>query len=81
MEYKQIGNFTVGKVFKQPLAIHFCFLLLNRLFFRISGKTKGKGTFGKVKQGTHTPTGEKVNKAIQPDIILFLRISSSKNSN
>jgi len=34
-EYKQIGNFTVGK-------------------------TKGKGTFGKVKQGTHTPTGEKV---------------------
>jgi len=35
MEYKQIGNFTVGK-------------------------TKGKGTFGKVKQGTHTPTGEKV---------------------
>ena len=25
------------------------------------GKTKGKGTFGKVKQGTHDPTGEKVN--------------------
>lgn len=24
------------------------------------GKTKGKGTFGKVKQGTHQPTGEKV---------------------
>ena len=24
------------------------------------GKTKGKGTFGKVKQGTHDPTGEKV---------------------
>ena len=25
-----------------------------------TGKTKGKGTFGKVKQGTHEPTGEKV---------------------
>jgi hypothetical protein len=25
------------------------------------GKTKGKGTFGKVKQGTHEPTGEKVS--------------------
>ena len=24
------------------------------------GKTKGKGTFGKVKQGTHDPTNEKV---------------------
>ena len=25
------------------------------------GKTKGKGTFGKVKQGTHDPTNEKVS--------------------
>lgn len=24
------------------------------------GKTKGKGTFGKVKQGSHNPTNEKV---------------------
>lgn len=26
----------------------------------IIGKTKGKGTFGKVKQGTHRVTGDKV---------------------
>ena len=26
----------------------------------IIGKTKGKGTFGKVKQGTHIVTGDKV---------------------
>jgi serine/threonine protein kinase len=26
----------------------------------IIGKTKGKGTFGKVKQGTHVVTGDKV---------------------
>ena len=28
--------------------------------FVFPGKTKGKGTFGKVKQGTHNPTNEKV---------------------
>lgn len=28
------------------------------------GKTKGKGTFGKVKQGTHIITGEKVKQYI-----------------
>ena len=28
------------------------------------GKTKGKGTFGKVKQGTHDPTNEKVKSLI-----------------
>ena len=41
---KQIGNFIIGNI-----------LFLYRL-----GKTKGKGTFGKVKSGTHCPTGEKV---------------------
>jgi serine/threonine protein kinase len=28
------------------------------------GKTIGEGTFGKVKLGTHIPTGEKVSKKI-----------------
>jgi SPX domain protein involved in polyphosphate accumulation len=28
----------------------------------VLGKTKGKGTFGKVKSGTHEPTGEKVSR-------------------
>ena len=28
----------------------------------VLGKTKGKGTFGKVKSGTHEPTGEKVRR-------------------
>ena len=42
---KKIGKFVIGK----------------RLFKIIfTGKTKGKGTFGKVKSGTHEPTGEKV---------------------
>jgi hypothetical protein len=41
---KKIGNFIIGKI-----------IILNCL-----GKTKGKGTFGKVKSGTHEPTGEKV---------------------
>ena len=48
-EIKKIGNFIVGKPF---LSVRF------RL-----GKTKGKGTFGKVKQGTHEPTGEKVSSS------------------
>jgi hypothetical protein len=29
------------------------------------GKTKGKGTFGKVKSGTHEPTGEKVSNSFK----------------
>ena len=33
------------------------------ILYRI-GKTKGKGTFGKVKSGTHCPTGEKVKNII-----------------
>jgi len=37
------------------------------------GKTKGKGTFGKVKQGTHEPTGEKVSflELIVPLALIF----------
>jgi len=33
------------------------------------GKTKGKGTFGKVKQGTHEPTGEKVSDSNNEPLI------------
>jgi len=39
-ELKKIGNFIVGK----PIFVN---------NFKLSGKTKGKGTFGKVKAGTH----------------------------
>ena len=45
------------------------------------GKTKGKGTFGKVKQGTHDPTNEKVLSSFLInfcssffDVTVFLRI-------
>ena len=38
--------------------IHSC--KLTSAGFMCLGKTKGKGTFGKVKQGTHDPTNEKV---------------------
>lgn len=35
-------------------------ILPNRIGNYELGKTLGKGTFGKVKEGTHIPTGEKV---------------------
>ena len=43
------------------------------------GKTKGKGTFGKVKQGTHDPTNEKVLSSFLIyfsffDVTVFVRI-------
>ena len=45
------------------------------------GKTKGKGTFGKVKQGTHDPTNEKVKSLISDHHMLFIlrRYRISKN--
>ena len=36
------------------------FIQINQLFFNITGKHLGKGTFGQVKLGQHTLTGEKV---------------------
>ena len=46
-------------------------LLLDRYFLSNSGKTLGKGTFGKVKLATHIPTGEKVAiKILEKDRIV-----------
>ena len=43
-EPEKVGDYTIGKN-------------LNLIYL---GKTLGKGTFGKVKIGTHIPTKEKV---------------------
>ena len=46
-------------------------MLLDRYFLFYSGKTLGKGTFGKVKLATHIPTGEKVAiKILEKDRIV-----------
>ena len=61
-EHKQIGNFSVGKFLAFVDLENLNFLGGCWLWIHL-GKTKGKGTFGKVKQGTHEPTGEKVSCA------------------
>jgi hypothetical protein len=43
------------------------------------GKTLGKGTFGKVKLGTHISTGEKVSKISHIYIIQFFNLGSNQN--
>ena len=54
-----VGNYKLGKFFNMALTIK---LLI--------GRDLGKGTFGKVKVGTHLPSGEKVAiKVLEKDKI------------
>ena len=50
-EPEKIGDFIVGMLIRPILNV-------------FTGKTMGRGTFGKVKLGTHTSTNEKVSLTI-----------------
>jgi 5'-AMP-activated protein kinase catalytic alpha subunit len=48
--------------------------------FNFKGKTLGEGTFGKVRQATHIPSGEKVAiKILEKDKVLDLSDSERIN--
>lgn len=52
-QQQTIGNYILGKCVKNSLLLY---LVINSYL----GRDLGKGTFGKVKVGTHILTGEKV---------------------